>query len=111
MSNRLRTQAAFILALTLPVFSHAASAADHTVAQKDKAFSAKTLSIKVGDRINFKNEDNVAHNIFSLSEPMPFDVGTFNPGESKQVTFGKAGIFDVECVIHPGMKIVVTVAK
>ena len=87
-----------------------ALAAEHTVAQKDKAFGTKTLSIKVGDTVAFRNDDSFSHNIFSLTDAMPFDLGTYGGGQSKTVTFSKAGKFEIECAIHPDMRMVITVA-
>lgn len=86
-----------------------AHAADHTVAQKGKAFSSATLSIKSGDKVAFRNDDPFAHNVFSLSDPMQFDLGTYSQGQSKTVTFAKAGQYEVECAIHPEMKMVINV--
>jgi plastocyanin len=88
-----------------------AGAADHVVTQKAKAFSTAALAVKVGDRVHFRNEDTVAHNVFSLTEPMSFDLGTYGAGQSKDVVFGKEGKFEIECAIHPGMKMTVVVAK
>ena len=88
-----------------------AYAAEHQVDQKDKAFSKKTLKIKVGDTVEFKNSDSIAHNIFSLSDPKSFDFGSYTPGQSKKVTFDKAGKVEVECSIHPTMQMVIEVEK
>jgi len=85
-------------------------AAEHTVTQKDKAFSTKTLDIKVGDKVAFRNDDTFTHNIFSLTDAMPFDLGTYAGGQSKTVTFSKAGKFEIECAIHPDMRMVINVA-
>jgi plastocyanin len=86
-----------------------AHAADFTVAQKGKAFSSAVLNIKVGDKVAFRNDDPFAHNIFTLSDPMQFDLGTYPQGQSKTVVFSKAGQYEVECAIHPEMKLVVNV--
>ena len=88
----------------------AAQAAEHLMAQKDKAFTAKTLSVKVGDKVVFRNDDGYSHNIFSLTDAMPFDLGTYGQGQAKTVTFSKPGKFEIECAIHPDMQLVVTVA-
>jgi plastocyanin len=87
-----------------------AAAADHVVAQKDKAFTVKTLSIKAGDKVEFRNDDTFSHNIFSLTDAMPFDLGTYGTGQSKTVTFAKSGKFEIECAIHPDMRMVINVA-
>lgn len=89
----------------------AAGAAEHQVTQKDKKFSLATLTVKVGDVISFKNEDSFAHNVFSLSDPKTFDLGSYPKGQSRPVTFDKPGTVEVECAIHPEMSIVVQVKK
>ncbi len=85
-------------------------AAEHVVTQKDKAFSAKTLDIKVGDKVSFRNDDTFTHNIFSLTDAMPFDLGSYGSGQMKAVTFSKPGKFEIECAIHPEMRLVVNVS-
>jgi len=86
----------------------AASADQHTVAQKDKEFMingqiVESLSINAGDSIRFVNEDPFFHNIFSLSELSTFDLGSFPQGDHRDITFDKAGTVEVECAIHPDM--------
>jgi len=82
---------------------------EHVVSQKDKAFSTKKLDIKVGDKVAFRNDDGFSHNIFSLTDAMPFDLGTYGSGQMKTVTFNKAGKFEIECAIHPDMRMVINV--
>lgn len=84
-------------------------AKDFVVSQKSKAFSEKKLKIKVGDSVDFKNEDNVFHNIYSLSDTKSFDLGSYAQGQSKKVVFDKAGSVEIECAIHPDMKMIVEV--
>jgi plastocyanin len=85
-------------------------AAEHMVTQKDKAFSTKTLDIKAGDKVSFRNDDSFTHNIFSLTVAMPFDLGSYGTGQVKAVTFSKPGKFEIECAIHPEMRLVINVA-
>jgi plastocyanin len=80
------------------------------VAQKNKAFSQAKLSIHPGDKVTFRNDDAFVHNVFSLTDAQPFDLGTATLGQSKSVTFAKAGTYDIECAIHPEMKLTVVVA-
>lgn len=84
-------------------------AGDFTVGQKNKAFSQASLNIKVGDKVAFRNDDPFAHNVFSLSDPMNFDLGTYPQGQSKSVTFAQAGTYEIECAIHPEMKMLINV--
>lgn len=89
----------------------AAYAKDYEILQKDKKFSQTTLKVKVGDVVNFKNEDPFSHNIFSLSDIKTFDLGSYPKGQSKSVTFDKPGTVEIECAIHPDMKLTVEVQK
>lgn len=86
-------------------------AAEHVVEQKDKKFSSTSIKVKAGDTVKFRNSDSVAHNIFSLSDAKSFDLGTFTGGQSKDVAFDKAGKVEIECAIHPTMKMTVEVSK
>lgn len=89
----------------------AASAADQVIDQKDKQFSKKSIKVKVGDSVEFRNSDPFAHNIFSLSDVKSFDLGSYPQGQSKKVTFDKPGKVEVECSIHPTMQMVIEVEK
>ncbi len=99
-----------ILSLLL-IISTVAYAAVFEVGQKDKQFTKKTLNIKVGDTVSFKNEDPFFHNVFSLSETKTFDLGSYPKGQSKSVTFDKPGKVEVECAIHPNMHMTINVEK
>jgi plastocyanin len=103
------TFALLALAGTLAVVTPA-SATDHAVAQKDKAFSTTAITVKAGDRITFTNADSITHNVYSVTKGYEFDLKTQTPGHSDTVPFPKAGSVDVECAIHPKMKLKVTVA-
>ncbi len=86
-----------------------ATFAEPVVAQKDKKFSVEKLEVKVGDSVEFRNDDPFFHNVFSLSDTATFDLGSYPQGESKAVTFEEAGEVEVECAIHPSMKMVIEV--
>ncbi len=55
-----------------------AHAGEIQIDQKDKQFSKKSVKIKVGDTIEFRNSDPFAHNIFSLSDAKSFDLLIFS---------------------------------
>ena len=101
----------FALALSLLGYAGGSFAAEVVVTQKAKAFSVKKLSVKVGDSVKFLNEDPFSHNVFSLSDAKSFDLGSYGQGASKSITFDKAGTIEVECAVHPDMKLVIEVAK
>lgn len=109
MNQGPRTAALMACLLTLSLAAPMALAAEHVVTQRNKSFSTKKLKIKVGDSIKFTNEDSFAHNIFSLSGPKSFDTGSFGNAASKSVNFDKPGKVEVECAIHPDMRLDVEV--
>ncbi len=88
-----------------------ACAAEHVVTQKGKAFSTKKLSVKLGDSVKFVNEDPFSHNVFSLSDAKSFDLGSYGQGGAKSITFDKPGTIEVECAVHPDMKLIIEVSK
>jgi plastocyanin len=90
---------------------HAVSAGEkHVVTQKNKSFSVAEVNVKVGDVIAFKNDDEVSHNVFSVSKIQPFNTKLQTPGSEAAVTFTTEGTIEVRCAIHPGMKLTVHVA-
>ena len=89
----------------------ALNAADHTIIQKDRAFSQSEITIKPGDTITFKNTDDITHNVFSMTAGMEFDLRRQAPGASSTVPFAKEGTAEVRCSIHPRMKLIVNVKK
>lgn len=107
----MKSNLAWIGALALSMMSGAAGAAEHVVAQKSMAFSTKKLSMKVGDSVKFVNEDPYSHNLFSLSEAKSFDLGPSPQGGSKSIVFDKVGTVEVECAMHPDMKLTIVVSK
>lgn len=86
-------------------------AAEHFVTQKNNHFSTKMLKIKAGDTVIFKNDDAHYHNVFSLTEGQDFDLGSYGQGQIKKRKFEKAGRVEVECTIHPDMKLIIEVSK
>jgi plastocyanin len=84
-------------------------ATEYLVEQKDKKFTKEVLKVKVGDSVVFKNQDAFNHNIFSLSDIKSFDLGSYPQGQARTVTMDKPGKVEVECSIHPDMKMVVEV--
>lgn len=95
----------FALPCIAALVSTTAFAAEEIVSQKNKAFSTKKLTIKVGDSVKFVNEDSFAHNVFSLSAAKSFDLGSFGNGGNKTITFDKPGKVEVECAVHPDMRL------
>lgn len=84
-------------------------AADKVITQANKAFSESKVTIKAGDKILFKNDDNVAHNVYTSVAGEKIDLGLQRPGDSGEMSFDEKGNHRVRCAIHPRMKLTVTV--
>ncbi len=75
--------------------------------QKNRAFTPHLLVVPVGSVVRFPNEDPFFHNVFSLFNGKRFDLGLYEAGSSRQVTFSREGISYIFCNIHPEMSAVV----
>jgi len=99
------------LAALAVAFAGRAHAGDHPVSQVNKTFSMPVVKAKVGDTVTFKNDDTFAHNVFSLSDVQNFDLGSYKKGETRQLKLTNPGTIEVECAIHPEMKMKIEVSK
>jgi len=71
--------------------------------QANKTFVPRILPITVGSKVDFKNQDTIFHNVFSLSKPNAFDAGLYKSGASYPRTFNAPGPVQVLCNIHASM--------
>jgi len=81
------------------------------ITQQGAAFSPHVLPILVGTTVEWPNQDEIFHNVFSISEPKEFDLGLYKHPELKRVTFDKPGRVDVFCSIHKAMNCVILVLE
>lgn len=79
------------------------------VSQQGEVFRPHILPVTRGSIVDFRNDDDVYHNVFSLSRTKTFDLGRYPKGSSRSVTFNNAGRVDVFCHIHSDMSAVVLV--
>ncbi|MEO8334194.1 MAG: carboxypeptidase regulatory-like domain-containing protein [bacterium] len=82
-----------------------------TMLQRDEQFVPHILPIQRGATVDFPNNDDVFHNVFSLSSAKTFDLGRFPKGSSKSDVFEKAGTVQVFCHIHSDMSAIVLVLE
>jgi plastocyanin len=80
-----------------------------TLTQKGKTFRPHVLAVPVGSTVDFPNDDPIFHNVFSLSPPLPFDLGLYRSGASRSRLFTQPGTWRVFCNIHPQMSALVVV--
>lgn len=76
---------------------------DPRISQSGREFHPHVLPVVVGTRVEFPNDDTIFHNVFSLSKTLPFDLGIYEPGQSKSVLMQRTGLIKVYCNIHPEM--------
>jgi plastocyanin len=79
----------------------------YTLLQKNRTFTPHLQVIPVGAAVQFPNADPFYHNVFSLFEGKRFDLGLYEAGSSKSVTFSREGVSYIFCNIHPEMSAVV----
>ena len=77
--------------------------------QKNKTFQPRVIAVPAGSTVDFPNNDQIFHNVFSLSVPQPFDLGLYRAGESRSRRFAQAGVYRVFCNIHPQMSAIIVV--
>lgn len=75
--------------------------------QKNREFRPHLLVIPVGSVVEFPNKDPFFHNVFSLFDGKRFDLGLYEAGSTKSVTFSREGVSYIFCNIHPEMSAVV----
>jgi plastocyanin len=75
---------------------------------KEFKYGPEAIEVKRGAKVSFTNEDSAKHT--ATSKPQgAFDSGDISKGQTKPVTFDKAGTFNYFCVYHPTMAGKVTV--
>ena len=80
------------------------NATHRQVLQKNMQFEPGAIWARAGDTIDFVNNDNIYHNVFSTTPGNEFDLGLYRGGLAKSVQVQKPGEVDVYCNIHPSMK-------
>jgi plastocyanin len=87
------------------------SGAKFIMDQRNLSFIPHVLVVPVGTTVQFPNNDQVAHNVFSLSRTKSFNFGSYGPGESKTVLFDKPGVVELRCDIHAEMSAYILVME
>ena len=77
--------------------------------QRNETFSPHVLAVTTGTTVDFPNNDQTFHNVFSLSKPRHFDLGRYGRNQSKAIRFDTPGVVRVFCDIHSHMSAFVLV--
>ena len=75
--------------------------------QHHKSFEPHVLVVPVGAVVQFPNRDPFFHNVFSLFEGKRFDLGLYEAGSTRNVSFDRPGVSYIFCNIHAEMSAVV----
>lgn len=87
------------------------SPANQTVktTQRDANFDPHVLPVVVGTTVRWPNEDDIFHNVFSMSDAKEFDLGYYKKEKVPEVRFDRVGRVDVFCAIHTKMHCIILV--
>jgi plastocyanin len=88
----------------------ASSSGGVTIKMQNIAFSPKAVTVKVGQKVTWTNDDQVDHNVTSQSGET-IKSQNFGNGATFSFTPTKAGKVAYVCTIHPGMTATLTVTK
>lgn len=86
-----------------------AAAAQPKIVQRDANFEPHVLPIAVGTGVRWPNEDDIYHNVFSMSDTKDFNLGLYGKEKTPVIVFDKVGRVDVFCGIHTKMHCIVLV--
>jgi plastocyanin len=108
-SNSGSTSSATSSSASTSTAAASSSAGGVTVKMQNIAFDPKAVTVKVGQKVTWTNEDTVDHNVTSQSgETIKSD--NFGKGGTFSFTPKKAGTIKYVCTIHPGMTATLTVS-
>jgi len=77
--------------------------ANQVVTQREKTFLPHVLAVPVGTTVQFRNDDRIYHNVFSIAKPNDFDAGIRATGATYTRTFNSPGAVEILCNIHSTM--------
>lgn len=79
------------------------------IVSADKEFRPRVVVVPVGSVVAFPNNDPFDHNVFSLSQEAPFDLGLYGRGQARSAQFNQAGIVHAYCNVHAQMSAIIVV--
>jgi len=72
--------------------------------QVDKEFIPYVTVVQRGSAINFPNNDEIRHQVYSFSKTKQFELPLYSGNPSSPVVFDKNGVVAMACNIHDWMK-------
>ena len=71
--------------------------------QQNKVFIPYVLPVLQGTTVEFRNSDNLQHNVFGVGAD-EFNLGNWTKGIVREHTFNKSGDVAILCNVHPEME-------
>jgi plastocyanin len=81
------------------------------VTMKNLAFAPPAVNAKVGQTVEWVNDDQPPHNVTYVSGPKFTSSGTMNTGTTFKLKLSQPGTIHYVCTIHPFMKATIVVSK
>ncbi|MDE2474664.1 MAG: cupredoxin domain-containing protein [Alphaproteobacteria bacterium] len=96
----------------LAIFTSAAAPAPTAhrfrIVIQDLAFGAAPAGIRVGDTVEWDNQDILVHSVTAQDQSFDADV---KPGAKVSFTMHRAGVIRYLCKYHPGMQGILNVGE
>ncbi len=77
--------------------------------QSHDRFIPHVLPVLAGTTVEFPNDDDYYHNVFSIVAGDRFDLGRYGRGKAAEQVFDAPAVVVVRCEIHAGMKAFIVV--
>ncbi|WP_369394622.1 cupredoxin family copper-binding protein [Streptomyces sp. CG1] len=89
----------------------AAPVVTDSVAINNFAFAPASITVKVGTKVTWTNQDTDAHTVTGQNNAGLLNSQPLNTGQSYSYTFTTPGTYSYLCTIHPFMTATVTVTR
>ena len=101
MPSAAAANAAFVKGLAAAPEMTAASGVP--IAIKNYAFSPSALTVSVGTKVTWTNDDTAPHTVTVSSGPVTFSSPMLQQGDTYTYTFTTRGTYSYYCAVHPSM--------
>jgi hypothetical protein len=79
--------------------------------QVNKQFFPQVLVVPVNSAVDFPNNDDTRHHVYSFSDAKTFELRLYHANEAEPVLFDKAGLVKIGCNIHDSMRAYILVTE
>jgi hypothetical protein len=80
------------------------------MSQKNRMFHPHVLILPAGSSVDFPNQDNTQHHVYSFSPAKTFNLELYADKPEAPVVFDQPGIVELGCNIHDHMQAFIVVA-